>query len=608
VRSHLGLSSVLGWRVRQCSDQGVGALLTELGERTKHGLNADTTTVATIEAAVRLHREELVATAIAAITEECTPEALKNFVASMPSNQIARMLDMLSAVDQLLEGPVVERTQDIVQQLCTLIISRINRLKKESRESDDQTDTQRALAALAEAELIDLIDLAPSLLRALRTNCAPAALLQRGKSAVRTVLTAVAGNELHRLVLLGGNAERIMITLEAIALVADDSRRPNFSTSAVSLFEEISYSRLYLTGAVAQQPSDDGKDLVRPFGATHIDGICRTCTTLAWLRALVALRPVLARIDRANEVDELIERVTYNALLVSVGTDPTRWFGPIPHGVDRNEENDLFCLTRNGHRFAPGPWRPNMRSGGTEEQCCAASSLLGFALVPELSVAQHVIDGQATVTVNQLTPGDTIGDGWELSLGGAWPFEGDLHVSMRSDSPITLQIRIPQWHHPIVQDPATELPQYRQIECAAGLTNQDLDFTPTPRLLVSHPLVTDARGCVAMTAGPFIYCLEGADQMGQLQPRQVRFDADGAVTLRRELEHPEAYPTVHATGEWRTRNIWQDFSGNGMLGYRWWLAEPMDLPVDITFVPYYTIANRGLWEMTIWIPLATATE
>jgi hypothetical protein len=622
MHTELGQASLLGWRVRQCTDLGVTALLNELGDRIDAGLATDATALATIQAAIRLRREERVAVPLASITDACTPASMKNFVAESPNHLIARMVDLLSTVDQLLDGPVADKAREALDNICALIVVRVSRLKRASIESDDHTEAEKATVTAAEADLVQMIDLAPSLLRALTIRGAQAATIHRAKGAVRTILNAVAGNELHRLVLLGGDAERVMVTLEAIALVADDPRRPNLAISAVSLFEEISYTRLYLTGAIAQQPNGTGHDLVRPFGAVHIDGVCRTCTTLAWMRALVAIRPILVAENRTHEVDHLIERITYNALMVSVGTDPTRWFGPIPHGVDRNEEFDLFCGSRNGHRFAPGPWRPNMRSGGTEEQCCAASSLLGFAMVSELAVDQSPDrsdghDGQATIFVNQLGPGDTTGNGWELSITGSWPYDGDLNISLRTDHPVTLQIRIPEWHQlqetrNVTTDPDSDnedlRPRVRTFVCPAGVTNHTLDIPPTPRLLVAHPLVSDARGCVAMTAGPFIYCLEGADQMGNLQPRQVRFDADGAITLRRELEHPEAYPTVHATGEWRTKDTWQDFSGNGKLGYRWWRAEPMDLPVDITFVPFYTVANRGLWEMTIWIPLATASE
>jgi hypothetical protein len=624
VFTQLALTSVLGWRVRQSGDQGVVTLITELGDRCMLGINADPTALEAIEAAIRLHREELVATAILHVVQSASETTqLKEWSNTAAATQLGSVLSLLSAVVELLEGSVAEQAQDLLQSLCTLTLSRITRLKKTSDletkkgteseacanthgTSSDENNAASSVAAEAERELISMIDLAAPLLRG-ATHCA-AHTVQRSRSVARHILAAVAGNELHRLVLLGGGAQRITHLLETIALVSDDPRRSYLADGAIGLFDEIVYNRLYVTGAIAQQPHDSGHDIVRSFGATHIDGFARTCTTLGWIRALIALRPVLAAAQRPGEIDRILERVIYNALLVSVGTDPTRWFGPIPHGIDRNEEHDLFDLQRTGHRFAPGPWRPNMRSGGVEEQCCAASSLLAFGLVSQLSVYDRTSEPGAVIELAQLAPGETIGEGWELSVLGAWPFDGDIPITVRSDSPVTLLVRLPDWHEPTPDTLVLEPDRSVRFECGIGVTTLSISVPSAPRLMSAHPLFSDIRGCVAMAAGPFIYCLEGADQMGQLQPRQVRFDADGAVTIRREVDHPEAHPTVHATGEWRTRDVWQDLATPGLLGYRWWRSEPMDLPVDITFVPYYTIANRGLWEMAIWIPLATPSD
>jgi DUF1680 family protein len=606
LRTQLGPASVLGWRVKQSGEQGVVALVTELGDRCLQGIRCDPTALRAIEAAVRLHQEEVVAVALVRLAESCRDQTLlRAWSQSAEPESIGAVLGLLRAITELLEGPVADDSRTTLNIICTLTVSRIGRLKKQTAASDAPTEEQEVQAASAEKQLISMIDLAAPLIRAGDDDTDAAQ--QRIRTAARSILTAVAGNDLHRLVLLGGRAQRVTRLLEAIALLANDPRRPYLSGGAINLFDEIVFNRLYVTGAIAEQPYGDGHDIVRPFGAAHIDGFCRTCTTLGWLQALLAMRPVMAAVDRHGEVDRMIERVTHNALLVSVGTDPTRWFGPTPHGIDRNEEHDLFDLSRTGHRFAPGPWRPNMRSPGIEEQCCATSSLLGFALTTTTMVFDRTTEPDPVIELAQLAPGDTTGEGWEISVGGSWPFEGDLSVTVRTDFAVTLQVRIPDWHDP---NTASELHPGRTVvvACQVGATTTEFSFPSVPRLLSAHPLHSDIRGCIAVAAGPFIYCLEGADQMGQLQPRQVRFDADGALTIRRDVDHPEAHPTLHATGEWRTRDPWPDYAGLGRLGYRWWKAEPMDLPVDITFVPFYTVGNRGLWEMAIWIPLATPSD
>ncbi len=633
MQTQLGLASVVGWRIRQAGDQGIGALIREIGECRDGGLLpgllCDATAMGAVEAAIRLHREDLAGPAIAALTAELADSATLDRVAdqSHPAAVLAALLRLLTAVVEQLEGPAAETAERAIENLCARLVSRIGRLRRASTLPDDPGDEQRETAEQAEAELVQLIDLAPALMRASKAIDAPPATVDRTRSAVRSILQAVAGDDLHRVSMVGGNAFRIMCALEAMALIGADPRRKQIARSAVELFDEVAFSRLYVTGAVAQQPHQSGQDIVRPFGATHTDGIARPCTTLAWIRALIALRPVMATFERHGEIDAMLELVTHNALLVAVGTDPARWFGPIPHGLDRTEELDLFGTPESNHRFAPGPWRPIMRSGGVEDQCCAGATELGLSLVPEISVFTTAADSEPTqdvidvIEVGQLSPGETTGDGWDLTVTGDWPFGGDLTIVMRTDHPITLKVRVPDWHplDPVVpkrafrkvrdlpdEEETSEPTTWINVACGVGVTEAQFDFPPTPRLVTAHPLMSDVKGCVALLAGPFVFCLEGADQMGHLQPRQVRFDADGAVTLRREVEHPESHQTIHATGDWHTP--WTRTPAPTRRSYRPWEAEGMGLPVDITFVPYYSIANRGYWDVAIWLPLATSTD
>ncbi len=629
MNTHLGLGSVVGWRVRQAGDQGIGALLHELGKQPVSTdqdalgqLLTGETTMGAIEAAIRLHREELIATRLAALTEPLANPATVDAVATEASPfALAALLRMLTAVVNQLEGPAAENAAGALELLCTRTVARVGRLRRLAELPDDADDEQREAARSGEAVLAQQIELAPALMHAVIALDVPDTTINRTRSAVRSILQAVAGNDLHLVSMVGGNAQRLMHLLEAMALVAADPRRKQIARSAVELFDEISFARLYVTGAVAQQPHGDGLHIVRPFGATHTDGIARPCTTLGWIRALIALRPIMADIDRQGEVDALLELVTHNALLVAVGTDPTRWFGPIPHGLDRSEEMDLFGEPDSHHRFAPGPWRPNMRAGGDREQCCAVATLLGLSLVSETSIHSTGDAEDQTIEVSQLSPSETTGDGWELVITGDWPFGGDISITMRTDHPLTLKVRVPDWHptatnaQPNVSRRVRDLPDENEtvepttwitVACGVGVTESRFDFPPTPRLMRAHPLMSDVKGCVALLAGPFVFCLEGADQMGHLQPRQVHFDADGAVTLRREVDHPESTQTIHATGDWHTP--WTRTPGPGRRSYKLWEAEGLGLPVDITFVPYYSIANRGYWDVSIWLPLAASTD
>jgi hypothetical protein len=618
-RTHFAHNAVVGWRIRQANDQGIGAILDELAKRPE-GVAHDAAGVSALEAAIRLMRADLAAPHLGDLAK--VPTVGLRRTESTVGPLLAAEIDLLVAAVQLQPSELV--ADDVAEALVQLCTSTNRRIRVATKVST--TD-----AALP------FIDAAPSLLRAVGVLNITT-LTKTTRVLVRRVIEVLCGEQLSKLVDLGGNAQRLIRLLEAITLLADDRKRPIYAETAVRCFDEMVYTRLYVTGAVALPPQSDS--LVRQFGVTHLDGVSRSCVNVAWLRWLQALRPLLTADDRANELDDLIERVVHNPLLVAVGVDPTRWFGPIPHSVDRTEDANLFVDQLPAHRFVPGSWRPNMRHSGTCEHCCAASAMLGLSLIEHLSIrsggsgtsvrsctsggsgtsVRSCTSGgsgtsagsdQSTLFVHQLDPGDTSGDGWEIHLSGTWPYEGDLALTVRSDIPRTVLVRIPPWadtdatHAPLSH---ADSPGWARYDCEAGTSSFTLDVSGKPRLVEAHPLYNDIRGCVAMMAGPFVYCLEGADQMGHLQPRQVRFDPDGAVSKGRDSDHPEGHPTIHATGEFRTRNTWPDYAGSGAHGYRRWVAESMDLPVDITFIPWFTIANRGLWEMSIWIPLATSSE
>jgi hypothetical protein len=592
-RTHFAHNAVVGWRIRQANDQGIGALIDELAKR-EGGVTQDAAGVTALEAAIRLRRADLAAPHLGELAKVPTVGLQREDHVS--GALLASHLDLMTAA---IEVQPSELVPDDVAEALTQLVTRTNRQIRSATKF-------RTMEAI-----LPLVDATPSLLRAVGVlNIA--ALTKGTRTAVRQVLEVVCGEQLSKLVDLGGDAQRLIRLLEAITTLANDARRPIYAETAVRCFDELIYTRLYVTGAVALPPKS--QSLVRQFGVTHLDGVSRSCVNVAWVRWLQAMRPLLTADGRGDELDDLLEKVIHNPLLVAVGVDPTRWFGPIPHSIDRSEDADLFADAMPAHRFVPGSWRPNMRHSGVYEQCCASSAILGLSLIEQLAVrtevsGRHTQPGGQNLFVHQLDPGDTIGDGWEIHLSGTWPYEGDLALTVRSDVPRDVFVRIPPWAdadatHALV--PHADLPGWAKFECEAGTSSFALDVSGKPRLLEAHPLHNDIRGCIAMMAGPFVYCLEGADQMGHLQPRQVRFDPDGAVSKGRDTDHPEGHPTIHATGELRTRNTWPDYAGSGSQGYRPWVAESLDLPVDITFVPWFTIANRGLWEMSIWIPLATS--
>jgi DUF1680 family protein len=109
------------------------------------------------------------------------------------------------------------------------------------------------------------------------------------------------------------------------------------------------------------------------------------------------------------------------------------------------------------------------------------------------------------------------------------------------------------------------------------------------RIFASTSVSADS-GRVAFQRGPLVYCLEGADNDGNVLPLSVKKDA--AV----EAVHTDKLGGIvelKAAG-YRTEKSDSLYSFN----------QPEVKPCTLSLIPYYAWSNRGLNEMRVWIPEA----
>ena len=115
-----------------------------------------------------------------------------------------------------------------------------------------------------------------------------------------------------------------------------------------------------------------------------------------------------------------------------------------------------------------------------------------------------------------------------------------------------------------------------------------LDLNLAPRRTWANANVASAMGKVALAWGPLVYCLEGVDHNVPVScitlPRSseltaVADDRTGAVTLHAAAT---ALSSSHAGDLYRS-------------------SPTGPVPVALTAVPYFSWANRGQSDMTVWI-------
>ena len=126
----------------------------------------------------------------------------------------------------------------------------------------------------------------------------------------------------------------------------------------------------------------------------------------------------------------------------------------------------------------------------------------------------------------------------------------------------------------------------------------ELDLPMKARLVEANPLVEEAKNQIAVMRGPIVYCLEGQDIANGVRINDIAIPVDAHFT--------EVPITIAGTKmlalETDALLTGQDAWDNNTL-YRE-LRPVSKQEVKIRLIPYYAWDNRGIDDMSLWLPLA----
>ena len=119
-----------------------------------------------------------------------------------------------------------------------------------------------------------------------------------------------------------------------------------------------------------------------------------------------------------------------------------------------------------------------------------------------------------------------------------------------------------------------------------------------PRLIEANPLVEEAKNQVAVMRGPIVYCLEGQDIQGGYRINDIALNSD--IELKEVKMSIAGHDFIALEGEAKLVNNQQ---WNNQTLYRELTKSP-EAKVKIRLIPYYAWDNRGIDDMSLWLPLA----
>ncbi len=384
-----------------------------------------------------------------------------------------------------------------------------------------------------------------------------------------------------------GHAVRAMYLYTGAADVASLTGDREYMETMKKVWDDVVHRNMYLTGGIGSAGDNEG--FSRDYDLPNEDAYCETCASVG----MVLWNQRMCQLTGDSKYIDVLERSLYNGALDGLSLSGDRFF----------YDN---VLASNGQ---------HQRREWFGTACCPANIA---RLVT--SVGNYIYGKSADgIWVNLFVGSDT-----KIKIGNTdiavqtetnYPWEGKirLRINPAKKAKFKLYIRIPDWVLSTAESqqlyPA--LDKNRTPDFTVTLNEQmkgtegevvngylvinrewapgdvvDLDLPFYIKKITAIDTVKADRSRIALRRGPLVYCVEGADNGGQvwniLLPEETIFTSmkykvldESVIALKAEV--PSAVPaadgkSVEIKGRW------------------------------ITAIPYYCWANRGANPMQVWLP------
>ena len=229
--------------------------------------------------------------------------------------------------------------------------------------------------------------------------------------------------------------------------------------------------------------------------------------------------------------------------------------------------------------------------------CCPPNTLRTLCQAQEYAYTIN----QDTLWVNLYGQNTLKTDDLEVEQQTNYPWDGKVTLTIKKAKHLkSIRMHIPGWAadmalklngQPIL---AEDLRQPRKWKKGDVI---ELEVPMKPRLIEANPLVEEAKNQIAVMRGPIVYCLEGQDIEGDHRINDIAIPADVKFTEKKmtisghEMIVLEADVPLVNEGSWRGDELYRE------------LRPVANKKVHIRLIPYYAWDNRGIDDMSLWLPL-----
>lgn len=376
-----------------------------------------------------------------------------------------------------------------------------------------------------------------------------------------------------------GHAVRAMYLYSGMADVARETGDESLKRACRDLWDSATHRRMYVTGAIGS--SEYGEAFTFDYDMPNDTVYGETCASIG----LVFFARRMLQLEQKGEYADVMERALYNGVLSGMQLDGKKFFYVNPLEVVPE------ACEKDAHKRHVKPERQKWFGCA-----CCPPNLIRMLTSLEDYVSLYDDD---TLWLNLYTGGDIEAGDMRIRVATNYPWQGSVRLDVLSGGKRALALRVPgwcrRWTVKVNGEAVSAAPEDGYIVLRRDWQSGDaveLDLDMPVRVVRANPRVREDAGKVALQRGPVVYCLEEADNGGDLH--NVRLAGLSGCETRWEPDTLNGVVTVSVPGLREKPDGW----GETLYDDR---PAPEADPVTLRFIPYYAWANRGLGEMRVWV-------
>jgi len=363
------------------------------------------------------------------------------------------------------------------------------------------------------------------------------------------------------------------------------------------IWQNVVFQKMYVTGATGalhRGESSAGDSVHEAYGreyqlpnSTAYSETCANIANAMWNWRMLA-------ITGETRFADIMELVLYNSALSGISVDGKHFFYT---NVLRRTKDTPFLS-----------WDLPTRQPYLSCFCCPPNIVRTIANVH--GWAYSISDEGVWINLYGANELNTeLLDGTELKLKQEtdYPWDGmvKIAVNVPTKKGFSVMLRIPGWardaalkvNGQATRDKLQPGKYFRLNRTWSAGDVIELNLPETIQLIEAHPLAEELRNQVAVKRGPIVYCLESVDLPEGVKvseivvPRDIKLKPRFDKELLAGVTVIEGKAEVIKEGDWSSRLYTE-------------LAPQEPKKITIRLIPYYAWSNRGVSEMTVWMPLA----